>query len=97
MVPRWSRLGRPLESEELVHVLVVLFLPVLAAQVEPQLVDDLDAVIAQPFVPAFSADLAVDAVMDVVRQRGAGGLAGPVPRQAARPLAAAPGARPLVL
>src|SRR3954453_2551223 len=47
MIPRRLRLGRPLEHEELVHVLVVLFLPELATKVEPQLVDDLDAVVLE--------------------------------------------------
>src|SRR5262245_42179268 len=97
MVPRRSRLRRPLEPEELVHVLVVLFLPVLAAQVEPQLVDYLDAVVAEPVVTAVGIDLAVNAVVDVVRQGRGGELTGPVPSQAAGPLTAEPGARAVVV
>src|SRR5690349_9183032 len=84
---RRSLLGRPLEPEELMHVLVVLFLAELAAQVEPQLVDHLDAVVPQPVIPAVGTNLAIDAVVDVVGQRRARELAGPVPGQASGPLA----------
>src|SRR5262249_56544410 len=44
------------EPEEFTHVPGVLFLAALAAQVKAQLVDDLDAEVAQPLVPAVGAD-----------------------------------------
>src|SRR5262245_58098149 len=92
-----SRLRRVFEPEELVHVLVVLFLAEFRAQVEAQLVDHLDAVVAQPVVPAVGTDLAVDANVDVVRKRRAGELSGPVARETPRSLAAEPGPRSVVL
>src|SRR5262249_47505857 len=57
------------EAEELAHVAVVLLLAALRAEVQPQLVDDLDAVVAQPTLPAVGADVLVDAPADLVVHR----------------------------
>src|SRR5262245_31717865 len=82
------------EAEEAHHVAVVLFLPALGAQVESELVDDLDAVLLEPFFPAVGADGGMDAPAQVVAERRARQLPRPVPVQAAGPLAAERAALP---
>src|SRR5262249_50672274 len=77
-----------LQPEELNHVAVVQLLMILAAQVETHLVDDLDAEIAQPVVPAIGTYGLVDAPADLVVHRVAGQLAGTGACVAAGPLAA---------
>src|SRR5438046_2547220 len=75
------------EAEELAHVAVVLRLAVFGAQVEPQLVDHLDAVIAKPVLPAVRTNRLVDALADLVIHRRLGQLVSPRPVDATGPLA----------
>src|SRR5437764_2948725 len=77
-----------IESEKLAHVTVVLGLAVLRAQVEAQLVDDLDAVVLQPVVPAVGADRFVDTPADLVTHGRARQLAGAAAHHTAGTLAA---------
>src|SRR5262245_25219581 len=58
-----SRLLKPKKSA---HVLVVLVLAVFGTQVEAELVDDLDAIIAEPFLPALGANLGLNPAADLV-------------------------------
>src|SRR5262245_33812010 len=55
-----------IQPKKLAHVAIVLFLTVFGAQVEMQLVDDLDAEVLQPFVPAVGTDVVVDATAGFV-------------------------------
>src|SRR5438105_716183 len=68
--------SRSFESEEAPHVLIVLFLPVFRAQVQAQLVDDLDGIVAEPIVPAVGTDLFVDLLPDRIGHRRPGQLFG---------------------
>src|SRR5262249_53167849 len=88
---RASHLRLFLEPEEPAHVAVVLGLAELGAEVQPQLVNDLDAQVAEPQRPARGADVAVDALADLVGDRRGGELAGPLALHAPRPQAAEPG------
>src|SRR5206468_492235 len=81
---------RSLQAEVFAHVAVVLFLAVRRAQVEAQLVDDLDAVVAQPLVPAVGTDRLVNPAADLVVHRRRRQLAGVGAVDAAGPLAAEP-------
>src|SRR5438128_1105830 len=64
----WRRFG---EAEIFAHVTVVLFLPVLRAQVQAKFVNHFDAEVPQPVVPAVGADRGLDAATHLVGQRGA--------------------------
>src|SRR5262245_58010501 len=85
-----------LQPEELTHVAVVFRLTVLSAQVEAELVDHLDAVVAQPVIPAVGADRLVDAPANLVLHRRGRQLPRPRAERTARALAAEPAA-PLAL
>src|SRR4051812_15934943 len=86
-----------LQPPDLAHVSVVLLLPELRAEVEPQLVDDLRAQVREPEPPAAGADPLVNLLAQLVRDRRAGQLAGPLALHAPRPLAPEPGVRAGVL
>src|SRR5436309_15059186 len=83
---------RLLQPQIFAHVAVVLFLAPLGAQVEAQLVDDLDAVVLEPALPAVGADGLVDALADLVLHGRGGQLAGAGAEEAAGPLAVEAGA-----
>src|SRR5262245_6504219 len=77
-----------LKSKERTHDLIVGRCMVFAAQVEAVLVDDLDAVVPQPLVPAIRADFVGNALADLIVDRRARQLPGVTARVTARALAA---------
>src|SRR5436305_10412956 len=77
------------EAEEHPHAAVVLRLALFGAQVKMTLVDHLDAVVAQPLVPAAGADALLDQPAQLVGERRAGEFLGRRPVLAHHALAAA--------
>src|SRR5437016_866913 len=79
---------RSLQPERLAHDLVVGFLAALRTQVESHLVDDLDAQVAQPVVPAVGADVLVNLLAQLVAHWRPRETARVIAGGTARPLAA---------
>src|SRR5436309_427303 len=77
-----------LESQKLFHVPIILFGAAVGAQIEAQFVDNLDAVVLEPLLPAIGADGFVDALADVAGERRLGELSRTAAVHAAGPLTA---------
>src|SRR5207245_759357 len=82
------RSRRSFDAQVFAHVAVILVLAALSAQVEAQLIDDLDAVVFEPVLPAIGTDFLVDLLAKVIGHGRPGQLAGMTAGHAARTLTA---------
>src|SRR5712691_7030124 len=79
---------RSCDAQRFAHYLVVNLGALLGAEVEAHFVDDLDAQIAQPVLPAVGTDAGVDLLAQFAAHGRLGKLVGAVADDAAGPLAA---------